>query len=322
MRISERILSTVWFGVGLGLATAYAFDGTRSPSDIAPAVGIDMMQRAGAGNGGVAAPAPPATFLPQSLPSNPAPGALGSSALGPNATVPSALTSFQAFQSGARALRAGDTKAGLSALEYAAANGQPIAAWKLGRMYAEGDGVKQSDLRAFEYFRGIADTHADELPGTAQARFVASAFVALGSYYLDGIPNSGVKADVDRAREMFAYAASYFGDPDAQYQLGRMYLDGHGGLKEPKQAARWLSLAAHKGQYQAQAVLGAMLFKGEYVPRQGPRGLMWLTLARDAASPRETWINDLYAAALKQATEDERAVALVYLERWLKGRRE
>ena len=106
------------------------------------------------------------------------------------------------------------------------------------------------------------------------------------------------------------------------YQLGRMYLDGHGGLKEPKQAARWLLLAARKGQYQAQAVLGAMLFKGEYVPRQGPRGLMWLTLARDAAAARETWITDLHAAALKQASEDERAVALVYLERWLKGRRE
>ena len=56
------------------------------------------------------------------------------------------LTSFQAFQSGTRALRAGDTKAGLSALEYAAANGQPMAAWRLGRMYADGDGVKQSDL--------------------------------------------------------------------------------------------------------------------------------------------------------------------------------
>jgi hypothetical protein len=120
---------------------------------------------------------------------------------------------------------------------------------------------------------------------------------------------------------MFAYAASYFGDPDAQYQLGRMYLDGQGGIKEPKQAARWLSLAARKGQYQAQAVLGAMLFKGEYVPRQGPQGLMWLTLARDAATPRETWISDLYTAALKQASEDERAVALVFLERWLKGRR-
>jgi TPR repeat protein len=310
MRISERILSTVLFGVGLGLATAYAFDGTRTPSDIAPAVGIELTPRAapapgiGGAAGGLAPPAPQSGFALQSLPQG------------------SGLNSFQAFQSGTRALRAGDTQAGLNALEYAAANGQPMAAWKLGRMYADGDGVKRDDLRAFEYFRSIADGHADEAPGTPQARFVANAFVALGSYYLGGIPNSDVKADADHAREMFAYAASYFGDSDAQYQLGRMYLDGQGGIKEPKQAARWLLLAARKGQYQAQAVLGAMLFKGEAVPRQGARGLMWLTLARDAATPRETWITDLYAAAMKQASEDERAVALVYLERWLKGRRE
>ena len=99
-----------------------------------------------------------------------------------------------------------------------------------------------------------------------------------------------------------------------------MYLDGNGGMREPKQAARWLLLAANKGQYQAQAVFGAMLFKGEYVPRQAPRGLMWLTLARDAAPPRESWIAELHAAALKQATADERAIALVYLERWLNRR--
>jgi Sel1 repeat len=71
--------------------------------------------------------------------------------------------------------------------------------------------------------------------------------VALGNYYLEGIPDTAVKPDVERARE-------YFGDPCAQYRL-RMYLDGTGGLKEPKQAARWLTLAARKGQYQAQAVL-------------------------------------------------------------------
>jgi hypothetical protein len=297
MRISERILSTAVFGVGLGLAAAGAFDGTRTPGDIAPAVGLEVVPRAGA-----------------------VPG-IGADALrSPDPQIP--LTSFQAFQSGTRALRAGDTKAGLTALEYAAANGHPMAAWKLGRMYADGDGVKQSDLRAFEYFRAIADAHADEVPGTPQARFVANAFVALGTYYLEGIRDSAVKADADRAREMYSYAASYFGDPDAQYHLGRMYLDGTGGIREPKQAARWLSLAANKGQYQAQAVLGAMLFKGEYVPRQAPRGLMWLTLARDAAAPREGWIAELHAAALKQATEDERAIALVYLERWLNRRRE
>ncbi len=324
MRISERILTTALFGVGLGLASAFAFDGTRSPSDVAPAVGL-VVPPGGLAPGlgtGVPAPAPQqGGFSVQSLPSG---GGLVSlpqvdSTL-PGGS-PTSLQAFQAFQSGTQALRAGNTKAGVTALEYAAANGFPMAAWKLGRMYAEGDGVKQNDLRAFEYFRDIADAHADEQPGTAQARFVASAFVALGSYYLNGISNTDIRADVDRAREMYAYAASYFGDADAQYNLGRLYLDGNGSIREPKQAARWLSLAAHKGQYQAQAVLGAMLFKGDAVPRQAARGLMWLTLARDAAPPRETWITDLHTAAMKQATEDERAVALVYLERWLKGRR-
>jgi TPR repeat protein len=294
MRISDHILPVVLFATGLGLASAFAFDGTRSPSDITPPVG-EALSRGPAG----AAAAAGVLRAPSPL--------LG----GPS----------EAFQSGTRALRAGDTKNGVNALEYAAANGHTVAQWKLGRMYADGDGVKHDDMRAFEYFRGIADAHAEEAPGTAQARFVANAFVALGNYYLEGIPGTAVKADIERAREMYAYAASYFGDPDAQYRLGRMYLDGTGGLKEPKQAARWLTLAARKGQYQAQAVLGAMLFKGEYTPRQPARGLMWLTLARDGASSQETWIADLYAAALKQATDEERAGALAFLERWLKGGR-
>ena len=180
----------------------------------------------------------------------------------------------------------------------------------------------QDDLKAFEYFRRIADSHADDNPDTPQARFVANAFVALGHYYLDGIPNTAVKADPERAREMFAYAASYFGDRDAQYYLGRLYLDGTGAPRDPRQAARWFGSRRSKGQYQAQAMLGAMLFTGEHVPRQAARGLMWLTLAKDARAPPTGWIAKLYDSAFKQATDDERALALVYLERWLETRRE
>jgi hypothetical protein len=232
------------------------------------------------------------------------------------------MAAFQAFKRGAQALQAGDTKTGLEALNYAARNGDVTAAWKLGRMYADGvDGVQQNDLRAFEYFSDLANSHADEVTCTTEARFVANAFVAVGSYYLTGIPNSKVKPDAVRAHEVFNYAASYFGDPDAQYRLGRMLLDGQGIAKDPKVAVRWLSLAAGKGQYQAQAVFGAMLFKGQHVSRDGARGLMWLILARDAATPKETWITDLYNAALKQSTEDERAVALVHVERWIEQSR-
>jgi uncharacterized protein len=215
-----------------------------------------------------------------------------------------------------RARQIGDIKAAQKVLEDAARDGDVGAAWKLGRMYADGDGVEQSDRRAFEYFRTLADSHAEETPGTAPAVFVGKAFVEVGSYYLTGIANY-IKPDAARAHQMFSYAASYFGDPDAQYRLGRTYLDGQGTAKSPKHAARWLSYAAGKGQYQAQAVFGAMLFKGEYMPRDAARGLMYLMLGSDAASSEETWIMDLYAAALKQATADEQRRALDVLKRWI-----
>ena len=231
-----------------------------------------------------------------------------------------------AFRSGTNLLKAGEKDKALRALEYAAEKGHPLALWKLGRMYADGEVVSQNDYKAFEYFQRIANMHADDNPNTSQARFVANAFVALGQYYLDGIPKSPVKRDPERAHEMFAYAASYFRDPDAQYYLARLYLDGTGAPRDPRQAARWFSLAAQKGQCRAQAMLGAMLFSGDHVPHQAARGLMWLTLAKenakDTAANDQDWINRLYASAMSQASEDERALAGVYLKRWLETRRE
>ena len=178
----------------------------------------------------------------------------------------------------------------LTSLQYSADDGQAVAQFKLGRMYAEGDGVTQDNLRAFDYFSRIANQHAEDNPASPEAQIVANAFVALGRYYLDGIPNSRIKPDPERAREMFTYAASYFGNADAQYNLARLYLDGVGAPRDPKNGTRWLGLAAHKGQHQAQAVLGQMMFNGDHFQRQAARGLMWLMLARDGATPNETWI--------------------------------
>ncbi|MFZ5733321.1 MAG: tetratricopeptide repeat protein [Pseudomonadota bacterium] len=208
----------------------------------------------------------------------------------------------------------------LSALQYAAEGGHPIAQWKLGQMYAVGDGVAQNDLRAFEYFSRIASAHAEDNPTAPQASIVARAFVALGRYYLDGIPNSRVKADPDRAREMFHYAASYFGNADAQYNLARLYLDGSS--REAKSGLRWLSLAVQKNHYQAQALLGQMMFNGDQLPRQAAKGLMYLTLARDSAGPGDAWIRESYASAMKKASENDRAMALQLLERWVRGQRD
>ncbi len=230
------------------------------------------------------------------------------------------LTPGDGLQSPGATPDGADKSKALTALEYAADQGHIAAQWKVGRMYAAGDGVPRDDQRAYVYFSQIANTHPDEPPGTMQARIVANAFVALGRYYLTGIPNSNVVKDTTRAREMFAYAASYFGDADAQYQLGRLYLDGT--PSDPHQAARWLQLAAAKGDCRAEAVLGDMLFQGQRVPRQAARGLMWLTLGRDCAGAEESWIKPLYDNAFHRASDDERAMALVYLEGLLKNRRD
>ena len=41
---------------------------------------------------------------------------------------------------------------------------EPLAQWKLGRMYAEGDGVTRDDAKAYDYFSRIVDHFAEEEP--------------------------------------------------------------------------------------------------------------------------------------------------------------
>src|SRR5262249_11388222 len=101
MRTCSRTLGIVLVGLGLGLASALAFDG-----------------------------APNGRAERQSLPS-------------PGAGAP---------------LR-GDANS-INSLEYAAEKGEPAAQWRLGHMYAKGDGVPRSDVRAFAYFGKIANSHA------------------------------------------------------------------------------------------------------------------------------------------------------------------
>jgi TPR repeat protein len=313
MRTSNAVVSLGLIGLAFGFSPAASFDGSRTP-EMAP----------------VAVPLPPTRGTPLSaVPMAPHDDASMGPALSavPPSTVPSATVKpFDALRSGSRMLREGRIDQGLMALEYAAERGVPGAIWKLGRMYADGDGVGVDQKRSFDYFRTLTKAHAYDPPGTPHARFVANAFVALGHFYLKGIPGTDVRPDPGVAHGMFRHAASYFGDPEAQYQVGRMYLEGTGTPKDAVQASRWLRLAADMGQRNAQALLGAVLFRGKDVSRQAAMGLFWLTVAKDAvakegAGPDDKWITDTYSSAFSQATEDERVLAHAYLEGWMRKRR-
>ncbi len=198
----------------------------------------------------------------------------------------------------ARSYKSGDKQAALKQLEAGVSRGDILAQWKLGRMYADGDGVPQDDYKAFLLFSKIADARGDESRDSVHAGVVADAFVALGAYWLDGIPQSPVKANPAHAAKAFNYAATYYGHPEAQYQLARMLLDGATGRAEPRLALRWLNHAAEKGHVQAQAVLGRMLLLGEATQRQPQRGLMWLQIARENANKaRDGWVLELHRKA-------------------------
>jgi uncharacterized protein len=215
----------------------------------------------------------------------------------------------QALRVGEEDLRAGRMEASVVALTYAAESGQVIARWKLGQMYAKGDGVPQDDVKAYHFFNQLVEGYDEDQPNLQSTSAISDAFVAVGVYCLNGVPNSEVRADPQRAHELFQYAATTFADPNAQYNLAHMYMVGTGGLvKDTVAAVRWLALAAKAGHPPSQALLGHMLFVGNGVADHRARGLMWLELAKDGA-PKGQWISDLYQRDFRDASDAERLAA-------------
>lgn len=222
-----------------------------------------------------------------------------------------------ALQAGLDGVRKGHARAALAALQFAADSGESLAQWKLGKMYASGDGVPQDDAKAFDYFSQIVENYDEDQADPRETPFVSSAFVALGVYDLRGIANTRIVPNPERALEMFHYAAVNFGDAAAQYNMARMYLDGEGITRDGRQAARWLYLAAEKGHIESEAVLGQILFNGyDSVAPQRAKGLMWLSLARDGITDRvkDQWILDLYNKAMSASSDADRQVASMFLD--------
>jgi len=232
---------------------------------------------------------------------------------------PAEATPDEIFRSANKSLRQGDTTSAIKLLEEAADSGHPGALWVLGEHYRHGDGVPASDLKAFQMFNEIANGHADDSPSSPQAPFVASAFVELGSYYATGINEGAIKPNLAEARRLLTYAASYFGDREAQFKLGKMLANTALPDHDTVQAARWLTLAARKGHTGAQALLGELLFSGDAdLPRKPLMGLMWLTIARaHALTAQDDWICDLQEQAFSVAAEPDRRQAVRLAQEWI-----
>ncbi|AZO54319.1 MULTISPECIES: tetratricopeptide repeat protein [unclassified Mesorhizobium] len=210
------------------------------------------------------------------------------------------------FQFGFSAYKSGHKEQAAEAYKYAAENGQIGATWKLARMYAEGDGVARDDYEAFKFFSEIVDQDVE--PGSPEESYVSDALVALGDYLRTGIPGSPVTENEVAAQEYYMRAAANYRNPNAQFEMGQMFLKGEGGVKASvKQAGRWFQLAAEKGHAGAQATLGHLLFQSGKIVR----GLAMMTAALERASPTDQpWIRGMQEEAFAAAGEADRRTAI------------
>ncbi|PZO73121.1 MAG: exopolysaccharide production negative regulator [Mesorhizobium amorphae] len=226
---------------------------------------------------------------------------------------PSKSSPWDVFRLGFSAYKSGHKDQAVEAYRYAAENGQIGATWKLARMYAEGDGVPENDFEAFKFFSEILDHEVD--PGSPEESYVSDALVALGGYLRRGIPGSPVRRDLATAQEYYMRAAANYRNPEAQFQLGTMFLHGEGGVRTSvRQAGRWFQLAAEKGHAGAQATLGNLLFESGKVVR----GLALMTAALERAPAQDKpWIRTMQEDAFASADEADRRSAISLAEQFL-----
>ena len=75
------------------------------------------------------------------------------------------------------------------------------------------------------------------------------------------------------------------GDASAQSNLGLMYEQGCGVLKDYRQAMKWFRLAAIQGNASAQSNLGVMYYKGEGITKDYGEAMKWYHLAAEQRNP-------------------------------------
>lgn len=103
----------------------------------------------------------------------------------------------------------------------------------------------------------------------------ANAQFNLGWIYLNG---HGVPQDYTEAVNWFRKAADQ-GVPDAQFCLGFLYYNGQKVPQDFKKAAMWYRKAADQGDATAQFCLGAIYMLGQGLPQDNIKAHMWFNLA-------------------------------------------
>ena len=188
-------------------------------------------------------------------------------------------------------------------LSEAAGQGDLAARLEIGRRLAQGRGVEKNEASAAAYFRGIISEYENISARDKHGPLVAAAFLEMARLYKSGVPEGGIAANPAQAFSFLHHAASYFGDPVAQFELAKLLMSGDGVTKNTRVAAQWLLSASRKGYAPAQALLGDLLWHGgDGVKRVAGDGLGLLAIARrNALGEDKPWVSKMFEAARAEA---------------------
>ncbi len=201
-----------------------------------------------------------------------------------------------ALKQGMSAYQGGYYEIAIPALEEAAAAKEFMAEYYLARIYSDNNGAHTDHAKAYMLFQRIADEYADADPDDdPHARYVGKALTALASYVRQGLPEIGLKANLDQAVFYLRNASTTFNDEDAQFEIAKLQLRGEGVEADEALGRHWLSVLSERGHAGAQAFLADLLWRGKYMQPDKPRALALIAIAVENAPVYERlWIEDIY----------------------------
>ncbi len=149
----------------------------------------------------------------------------------------------------------------------AAESGDPAFEYLLGYLYGAGQGVKQSDADALEWFRRSAEH------GFADGQLALS-----GMYY----HGRAVSKDPQAALVWLRRAAEQ-NHAESQYWLGTLYMSGVGKLllHDPSEAFFWFRRAAESGNAKGMSGVAWLYEQGQGVPRDPQKAIAWYRKAQE-----------------------------------------
>lgn len=228
----------------------------------------------------------------------------------------------EAFHQGAGAYVRGQYEIAVPALEAATKMGAFYAPFYLARIYSGSHPAYLDQARAYKLYEQIVSKYAGVVDpaDVRRAPTVAKAMTAMAKYLLNGLPEAGLRPDRRRAVSLLRYAATYYGEDDAQFELARLQLTTEEDGRSVRSALYGLSRLAKRCHAGAQATLANLIWLGRYpdlLQADRSEALALATRAVQCAPAHERmWIKDIHQRIYCGANDEMRRQAQGEVAGW------